>query len=80
MLVEIPTGQKLVLEHDFVLGLLGDLITLLEHVLDLIPPLIEKIFELIILIAIFAPCIPPGRKDHVLQFLLLLGLLAETRD
>ena len=77
MFVQIPVDQKLALEHNLLLSLLGNLISLLEHMLNLISPLIYQILDLLILITLFAATQSPRRKYHIFQLLLLLHLLLQ---
>jgi hypothetical protein len=77
MFVEISVGYKFGLEAKLLSSFLGDLVSFVESVLYLILAFLEKIFELLILIAIFAVDMPPGRKYHVFQLLLLLALLGQ---
>ena len=80
MTIELTIGDELTLKQDVVLGALGDLISLVEHVLDLSSSFFKEDFELICLIGVFAGRSTPWRENHISELLLFLAFLLEGRD
>ena len=78
--IELTICDELALEQDVVLSALGDLVSFVEHVLDLSSSFFEEDFELICLIGVFAGRSTPWRKNHISELLLFLAFLLEGRD